>query len=233
MNRVLSCSFRAAAILLAAQLLGRVALVSATEPTPPLPAGSLLFLENCSSVVERTTQGQIGHVALVFFEGSTPWVYEATPAKVRRITLEAYDIELARLNRGRDADEAVRTHVLRPKQPYRSEEVAAMRSYLDRQLGRRYSVKNYVRGKPYDGIHCAELASSTLNESKRYVFKECHKITPQALYSAIEASYVPANHESLAAELPKESWCTRAKRRTSGWFTWCGWSCREAWLFFW
>ena len=37
-------------------------------------------------------------------------------------------------------------------------------------------------------------------------------------------------------ELPppvKESWSVRTKRRWSDSFTWCRWSCREAWLFLW
>src|SRR5207244_1398978 len=63
-----------------------------------LPDGTLLFLENCNSIVQRTTHGEIAHVALAFQEGGQRWVYEATPAKVRRLTVDDYFIELARLN---------------------------------------------------------------------------------------------------------------------------------------
>jgi hypothetical protein len=151
----------------------------------PLEDGSLLFLENASSVVELSTRGKIGHVALVF-------------------------------------------------NGYSAEEVAAMRAVLDAQLGRRYSVRNYVRTKPGDGIHCAELASSVLNASGRFRFENNAKIHPAALFAAIDKRphYGPAE-EVLIAPAAKEPWCARAQRRTAQWFNWCGWSLREAWLWCW
>ena len=63
------------------------------------PEGTLLFLENCSSVVEWSTRGEIAHVAIVISEGNAVYIYEATPAKVRRVTLDEYQTELARINR--------------------------------------------------------------------------------------------------------------------------------------
>jgi hypothetical protein len=91
-----------------------------------LPDGTLLFLENCNSIVEYTTHGEMAHVALVFRDGGDAWVYEATPAKVRRVLVEDYFAELARLNRGRDGDEQIRVLALRPKTPYTAEETANM-----------------------------------------------------------------------------------------------------------
>ena len=131
-----------------------------------LADGTLLFLENCSSVVERATHGEIAHVALVFGENGQRWVYEATPARVRRVKLDDYLIDLARANQRRKEADEIRAFALRPVPEYTPDEVANMRTYLESQLGRRYSVKNYVRGKPYDGIHCAELTASTLNASE-------------------------------------------------------------------
>ena len=100
------------------------------------------------------------------------------------MTVDAYFAELARLNERRDDGDRIRVLAVRPKVAY-AEEETKVRSYLDQQLGRRYSVKNYVRGKPYDGIHCDELASSTLNQSGRYDFADCHKLNPQAAYTAV------------------------------------------------
>src|SRR5688572_30047563 len=133
------------------------------SPQPKLADGTLLFLENCNSVVEWSTRGRIAHVAILIHESSEPWVYEATPATVRRVTLADYYMELARLNQKRSAGEQVKLVALFPLRAYDAEEVARMKKYLDEQLGRRYSVKSYVRKKPADGIHCAELASTTLN----------------------------------------------------------------------
>lgn len=200
----------------------------------PLDDGTLLFLENCNSVVEFSTKGKIGHVALVFSDPDACWVYEATPGEVRRVTLDVYYAELARINRRRDADDQIRVWAFRPTPAYSSNEVGAMRTALDEQLGRRYSLRNYVRRKPGDGIHCAELTSLVLNASGRFAIENGAKVHPSALYSAIELSehYGPAGEITLA-EPAKESWCLRAQRRTAEWFTWCGWSCQEAWLWCW
>ena len=230
--------------------------VGATEQSPPPPDGTLLFLENCSSLVERTTRGQIGHAALVFHDEGTCWVYEATPTKVRRVALADYYAELVRLNARRDDSEKIRTWLLVPKTPYTATEVEKMREYLDAQIGRRYSVRNYVRSKPGEvhatkvgpalvqvtvessgksagGIHCAELTSTTLNASGRYAFENCHKIHPQALYTAVLPTHAAPDELLLAKPAVKEPWCQRAQRRTAEWFNWCGWSCREAWAWCW
>jgi hypothetical protein len=197
------------------------------------PDGTLLFLENCSSVVERSTHGEIAHVALVFGDGGQRWVYEATPAKVRRVKLEDYLIDLARSNERRKANDQIGVLALRPEPEYTSDEGAKMRAFLDGQLGRRYSVKNYVRGKPYDGIHCAELTASTLNVSGRYGYSDCHKINPKALYELVAATHATPQRVVLPELEIQEPWYVRFQRRSLGWMNWCGWSFREAWLFLW
>lgn len=196
-------------------------------------SGTLLFLENTKSVVEVSTRGQMGHVALVIANDGEDWVYEATPAKVRRLTLADYYAELAEINRRKEHDDWIVIWKLSPMEAYSNEEVARMREYLDGQVGRRYSVRNYVRTKPGDGIHCAELASSALNASGRYKFENCSKIHPTALYRAVLATHERPQRVSLPAPGPKPSWCARAYERCGRWFSWCGWSCREAWSFCW
>jgi hypothetical protein len=213
--------------------LGSAAAIVSANTASMLGDGTLLFLENCSSVVERTTHGEIAHVALVFREGGQTWIYEATPAKVRRVVVDAYFAELARLNERRNDGDRIRVLAVRPKVAYAEAETKKMRSYLDQQLGRRYSVKNYVRGKPYDGIHCAELASSTLNQSGRYDFADCHKLNPQALYTAVLPTHAGPEAISIPSLVTQEPWRLRMQRSWLAWFTWCRWSCREAWLFCW
>jgi len=198
-----------------------------------LPDGTLLFLENCNSIVQRTTHGEIAHVAFVFQDGGESWVYEATPAKVRRVTVDEYLVELARLNKRRDDDDQIRVLALRPMPEYTSDEVAKMRAFLDGQLGRRYSVKNYVRGRPYDGVHCAELTSSTLNQSGRHTFQDCHSLSPQALYACASSTHEVAEQLSIPPLVTQDPWCLRAQRRWIATFNWCRWSCKEAWLFLW
>jgi hypothetical protein len=241
------------------------ALGGASELSPKPADGTLIFLENCNSIVELTTRGQIGHAALVFHDSGACYVYEATPGKVRRVTLDDYYAELSRLNQRRAADDQIRVWLLRPKTAYTAAETAKMREYLDTQIGRRYSVRNYVKGKPseahaakvgplevqvavatsgksaagqsnalsYGGIHCAELTSTTLNQSGRYAFENCHRINPQALYAALLPTHVAPEELRLPSPAATETWCQRAQRRTAAWFTLCGWSCREAWAWCW
>ena len=242
------------------QTLWLAALLSFGTTTTSLhdvPSGSLIFLENASSVVEYSTRGKIGHVALAFQDGGETWIYEATPAKVRRVTAAEYGAELARINARRDEDEQIREWLLVPKQPYTGDELARMREFVDAQIGRRYSVRNYVRGKsdgPHtakvgplevqvavdtgerkssDGIHCAELASSTLSASGRYDFADFHKIHPQALYTAVLATHQAPVQVAVATPATAETWCVRAQRRWAGYWNWCRWGCGEAWAFCW
>jgi hypothetical protein len=224
--------------------------------SPALADGTLLFLENCNSVVEYSTKGKIGHVGLVFRDAGETYIYEATPGKVRRVTADEYMVELARLNKRRDADDQIRVWMLRPKREYTAKEAADMRAFLDAQIGRRYSLRNYVMkqksdGKhdaeigplkieiavggrqPTEGIHCAELASTTLVQSGRYGFTNCHKINPHALYTAVLPTHHAPQEIAVLPLAAKESWCTRAQRRWGEAWTWCGWSCGEAWAFCW
>jgi len=198
-----------------------------------LTDGTLLFLENCSSVVERSTHGEIAHVAIFFRADDQQWIYEATPAKVRRVKMDEYLLELARLNQRRKAADQVRVLALAPTPPYDASEVARMHAFLDSQLGRRYSVKNYVRGRPYDGIHCAELTAKMLNASGRFALADCHQLHPQALYNTVSSiCAAPRVLEIPPLEAP-EPWLTRMQRSTVSWCTWCRWFSREAWLFLW
>jgi hypothetical protein len=206
---------------------------SETTSPPALASGTLLFLENCNSVVELTTRGKIGHVALALAEGGDSFIYEATPAQVRRLSTADYYAELARLNQRRDDDEQIRVWAVPPQKAYSAAEVTKLRTYLDDQVGRRYSVRNYVRDKPGEGIHCAELASTALNQTGRHTFEDCHQIHPQALYSAMLPVSATPQEIAIAPPTIKESWCVRSQRRFSEWTTWCGWSCGEAWAWCW
>ncbi len=198
----------------------------------PLEDGTLLFLENANSVVKVATGGKIGHVAIVMTDEGKPWIYEATPARVRRVSPGAYYEELARINSKRD-DEAkkIRALAYRPAKPYTAAEKQAMRQFLNAQIGRRYSVMNYVKDENGDGIHCAELTCATLNDSGRYSFEEPGSINPGALCRQIEATHRAAALVSLPDTTPQESWCQRADRRWGEIWRWSLWGCGEAWSF--
>lgn len=200
-----------------------------------LDDGSLVALENCNYWVERYTQTPIGHVAMAVNESQQTWIYEATPGKVRRLTWTDYRAELAALNVDRQAKKKpeIVTWVLEPKKSLTREQSAELKSYLDSQLNRRYSVKGIVRGKEGDGIHCAELASHALNVAGLADIDDCHKQSPAAVRDTAQGFCDPAYQASCAAQVAEETWCQRAWRRWKHWGLMCRWSCGEAWRFCW
>lgn len=193
--------------------------------TTPVPDGTLLFLERGNLVVELWTGKQITHVGLILHEDGVPWLYEAQPGKVRRIRLEDYYREISEYNRGRR--EAARVWLCRPTREYSQQACDDMRCYLASQIDRRYSIKNYVKSRQGDGIHCAELTAETLNQSGRFQFSNCFAISPGELAEAVRTHYQGAVGVSLAPP-PKRSWCERSSDWWLGLFDWCGWSCQEA-----
>jgi hypothetical protein len=197
----------------------------------PLEDGTLLFLENASSVVRVATGGKIGHVAIALSDEGEHWIYEATPAKVRRVSPQAYHEELARINAKRDDDKKIRVLVLRPQRSYTAAELAAMRTFLSGQLGRRYSLANYVKNEDGDGIHCAELAGSALNATGRYSFDQPRSVHPAAFFKLAQPTHRPAETLAFPTAVAKQTWCQRADRRWGEVWRWTRWSCGEAWAF--
>jgi hypothetical protein len=197
----------------------------------PWDDGTLLFLENANSVVKVATGGKIGHVAIIMHEGSQPWIYEATPARVRRVTPATYYEELARINAKRDDDQKIRMLAVAPEQPYTDAESKAMREFLSSQMGRRYSVINYVKNQEGDGIHCAELAASCLSASGRHSFGEPRSIHPSRFYDLVQPTHKSPTLVEFPAAAAKETWCQRADRRWGEIWRWSCWGCGEAWAF--
>jgi hypothetical protein len=207
-------------------------LLAIVSASPEIGDGNLLFLQNCNSVVEFATRDEIGHVALAFREGKETWIYEATPGQVRRVTLVEYEQELARINARRGEKDQMRLWVLSPERKFNAAEISAMQEFLDDQLGRRYSIKNYVKGKPGDGTHCAELAANTLNSSGRFDLADSHKIHPARLMSIVEPEFAK-KVEYPIGKPAVDPWYTRWGRCCTSSFSWCAWSCGEAWSFCW
>jgi hypothetical protein len=198
----------------------------------PLPDGSLIFIDNSNQFVELYTGSSTTHVAVVVRDQGEAWVYEATPAEVRKVTLDAYYAELGRINQRRDDDDKVRAWLVRPRHPYNDQQVAALRKSLESQVGRRYSVKGYVRGES-DGIHCAELAASALCAAGVCQIERCQDESPAELLARVEESSIPKALLTLPEPEEQEDWCARSQRDWAGFTNWCRWSCWETWTFCW
>lgn len=196
-----------------------------------IPDGALLVLRNSNKPVAAVTGSDITHLALVFQEGGTEWVYEATPAKVRRISLGEYQREIGNFNQNRGRP--TRISVLKPKYPYSELQVDRMRHHAASQVGRRYSVKGYVRAKEFDGVHCAHLAAETLQCSGRFQFDEAYAISPGDLVASIRPLHESPVPLAVLPDTTDESWCERS---WTTWFNcgdWCRWACYETWTFCW
>lgn len=205
-----------------------VVLFSAAEA----PDGSLVYLENCNSIVETTTRDTVGHVGLVLNDDDQTWIYEAAPSQVRRVAWADYQTEIARINARKSEKNRVRMWLLAPAKPYTPAECRAMRETLETSLGRRYSIAGYVKDRPGDGIHCAELASTALGASGRHAFSKQYAVTPGRLVEQIRPASLPAV-EIACTSAPAEPWCARTWRRLGEMTSWCGWSCGESWSLVW
>jgi hypothetical protein len=208
---------------------------SSLAPAPvarsPLETGSLVFLEHSNPLVATWTKSDITHVAIVVRQEDVTWIYEATPGHVRRVALEQYLDELARMNHKRRRP--IRAWSMPPRDDWEEQTRAALVSYLDSQLGRRYSVRNYVRGKKGDGVHCAELASAALEQTGRFQLHPHFAQHPGRLVAALDSDYLEPAELALPMIDDEPSWCSRTWRRWSSFGNWCRWSCYETWTFCW
>lgn len=193
--------------------------------------GSLIVLHNSNKLVANWTDSEVTHVALLMNIEGQPWVYEATPGKVRRVPLPRYREELRELNASRR--QPTRMSVLQPKRPYSEQRIVDMRAYLDDQIGRRYSIKGIVRGKPGDGIHCAEFVATALVRSGRFRATNVHGLRPETIVQNVAPLHASPVNVSIRARKSQESWCSRSWKQWDSVQTWCSWACYEALLFCW
>lgn len=193
--------------------------------------GSLVVLHDSNKMVAHWTDSEVTHVALLLNIDGQPWVYEATPGKVRRVPMAGYREELRELNA--DRRQPTRMSVLQPKRAYSARQIADMRAYLNEQIGRRYSVKGIVRGKPGDGIHCAEFVATALVRSGRFRATNVHGLRPAAIVQSAAPLHKSPVNVSIRARKTQESWCARSWKQWDGFQTWCSWACYEALLFCW
>ncbi|HTN74952.1 MAG TPA: hypothetical protein VL096_06885 [Pirellulaceae bacterium] len=199
---------------------------------PPVEDGSLLFLENSNQFVELYTGSEITHVAMLINVDGEPWVYEATPSVVRGLTWTDYYAELGELNKRRAEAQKIRVWLVRPRSPYKPEQVTALRESMQAQVGRRYSVKSYVRGKS-DGIHCAELATRALCAASVLTVDQPQSECPSTLLEKIKPVSKPLAAIHITEPETRASWSERSWSNCAGFGSWCGWSCWEAWSFCW
>jgi len=193
--------------------------------------GSLVVLHNSNKMVAGWTDSEVTHVALLLNIDGQPWVYEATPGKVRRVPMASYREELIELNASRRRP--TRMSVLQPKRPYSPQQIAKMRAYLNEQLGRRYSIKGVVRRKPSDGIQCAEYVATALSKTGRYRVTDAHTLHPATIVLKATPLHEAPLIVSIRARKTQESWCSRSWKQLDSIRVWCSWAWYEAVMFCW
>jgi len=193
-----------------------------------IPDGALLFVDHGSRIVECYTDSPTTHVAVVMYEDGVPYVYEAEPPKVRRYRLTEWFEQYGRQNEG-SKRKAIIT-IFGSKSEDSSSELARKKEYLDDQVGRRYSLRGYIRRIPGDGIHCSEMTAEMLGLSRPYA------VSPYKLRSIVsETTHVQIGKQFYVEIKPEHqrSWGTR----TADWWKdrgrWCDWSCGESWRWCW
>ena len=94
-------------------------------------------------------------------------------------------------------------------------------------IGKRYSVKSYVRDRPGDGVHCSEFSSNVLSSTSRHEFRSTHTITPVRLTSLLAFSHRTPVRVALP-NVPSSTWCEQTSDCWEDFWGWCGWACVES-----
>ena len=194
--------------------------------------GSLIVIRGGNKAVAAWTASDVTHVAILVHEHGTPTVYEATPNKVRKVVLNLYQQETAQFKDPSGA--AVQVGVMKPREAFTSEQLSAMCKLLASQLGKPYSVRDFVRDSESNGTHCAEFAARALDHSGRFQFPKPYSITPGKLVEILAESYEPAVLLPVP-DLPvdRRTWCQKSWDLWGNSFFWCGWACGESWAWCW
>ena len=195
--------------------------------------GTLLLVENSSNVIERYTDSSYTHVVIVVMD-DVPWVYEAEPPKVRRITLEQWLTEMAKYNEGWASPALL--SVVKPNKPYADEEIVRLKQFLESQKGEPYSLRGYLRNQTGDGIHCSQLCAGAIEAVGRLEFSAPnHRISPEDLRHLVGVGY-RQHGRKLCVSLKREFRRTTCTRWSDWWVSQeelCRWSYWEALKLYW
>ena len=148
-----------------------------------IPDGSLLFVEGGNETVMSHTNSPYSHVAIIFNVDGEPWVYEAVDPVVRKVKLSDYIREIESENNN---GKLMKLWVRKPRAKL---DIKVMLQYLERQLGREYSINSYLTGISQKSIHCGELTARTMLAGRLKVHGNLCKKTPQGIMNLCRPYY--------------------------------------------
>lgn len=140
-----------------------------TSAPPPchtgLQDGSVIFLRGGLLVkpIYKHTDSTLTHVAIILYRGREPWVYEATPPGVRRMPLRDYRKLIAEKMQKRN----LTWFIMQPINSYTANQLAAMKTHAESQLGRPYMLRGWWRGREVYGIFCSQYVGDIIERSNR------------------------------------------------------------------
>lgn len=140
-----------------------------TSTTYALESGDLLFVQNSHNLVENYTKSTYSHVAIVIKDNQQIWVYEASPPVIKKYTLDDWLDQIGQYNLNHKQSPAV-LKIVSPNWSYSDNDIFEMKCFLEKHLGRRYSIRGYVRGVKTNGIHCSEMCAGALESTGKIDF---------------------------------------------------------------
>jgi hypothetical protein len=163
------------------------------KPIPPYDAGlrdgSVLFWKGgpLARPVLKRTGSDISHAAIILYEGSVPYLYEAVPPCVRRVRIDQYEREMQ--TKAASSRRPFTWFIMEPKEPYTLAQLDAMKRHADSQIGRRYMLRGWLRGVEARGIFCSEFVSDTVAKSGKIESGGVHE-SPGGLYNKLLPFYI-------------------------------------------
>ena len=154
--------------------------------TFPFPDGTVIALEHSKIIVEVATKNPITHTAIILNEDGKPFVYEATPPVVRKLSYEKYINELIRRKELRPN---LKLWIAVPKKPYKSKEIRGMKNYAESELGSEYSIKGYTKDIVTEQLHCSQFVTNILSKTDKFWSGNPGKVTPQSLWESLDNEY--------------------------------------------
>ena len=158
----------------------------------PPPEGSVLFTENglprfLDRLLERVTGSPLSHTMIFLRHDGRPYVYEAYPPRVRKISWRKF-VEVTLPEREERFWTrrlgGLRTVVWSPREPFARNTLVAMQGEAEDGLDVKYSmIWNWLRTK-CEALHCSEYVGNICEAGG---FLECDggKETPGSLFQKL------------------------------------------------
>jgi len=109
------------------------------------------------------TDSDLTHAAIVLYNGNDPFVYEAVPPRVHKVSLAEYRLQMD--EKVRESRRPMTWFGMQPMDRYTANQLAAMKAHAESQLGRPYMLRGWWKGHEVRGIFCSDLVGDIIEKS--------------------------------------------------------------------